>query len=237
MRLIADIHTHSLASGHAYSTIREMAFQAQKRGLKLLGVSEHAPKMPGTCHEFYFYNLKSVDRQMCGIDLKMGAELNIIGHDGAVDLPVHILQRLDYAIASLHTPCITPGSRKENTYTLRRVMENPYVRMIGHPDDERYPVDMREVVLAARETGTILELNNASLQANGARKNAAPIDEEMLRLCMEYEQPIIVSSDAHIDSAVGRCDEALEMLYRLEFPSRLVINTDEAAMEGFFIGK
>ncbi|MDD7267016.1 MAG: phosphatase [Lachnospiraceae bacterium] len=233
MKLIADIHTHSLASGHAYSTIREMAYQAEKQGLELLGVSDHAPKMPGTCHEFYFYNLKSVDRRMCGIDLMMGAELNIISQDGRIDLPEHILQTLDYTIASLHTPCLTPGSRKENTYTLRAVMENPYVRIIGHPDDARYPVDMREVVQAAIHTGTILELNNASLSANGARKNARPIDEEMLRLCIEYGQPILVSSDAHIDSAVGCCDQALELLYAFSFPEELVINADRSRLDLF----
>ena len=49
-----DLHTHTIASGHAYSTIKEMAHSAAQKGLKLLGITEHAPKMPGTCHDFYF---------------------------------------------------------------------------------------------------------------------------------------------------------------------------------------
>ena len=44
---IIDIHTHTLASVHAYSTIREMAAAAKAKGLALLGISDHAPALPG----------------------------------------------------------------------------------------------------------------------------------------------------------------------------------------------
>ena len=33
MKFIADTHSHTLASGHAYSTIKEMAAAAKARGL------------------------------------------------------------------------------------------------------------------------------------------------------------------------------------------------------------
>ena len=54
---ILDLHTHTLASGHAYSTITEMAKAASKQGVKILGITEHAPTIPGTCQLFYFQNL------------------------------------------------------------------------------------------------------------------------------------------------------------------------------------
>lgn len=54
MKFIADTHSHTLASGHAYSTIKEMAAAAEAKGLKALAITEHAPKMPGTCGLFYF---------------------------------------------------------------------------------------------------------------------------------------------------------------------------------------
>ena len=113
MNFILDTHTHTLASGHSYSTIREMAHAASEKGLKLLGITEHAPKMPGSCHEFYFQNLKVVDRQMCGVELLLGAELNILDSDGRVDLPQSLLQKLDVTIASLHIPCMQPGTEAE----------------------------------------------------------------------------------------------------------------------------
>ena len=62
MKIIADTHAHTLASGHAYSTIKEMAAAAKAKGLKALALTEHAPEMPGTCGLFYFQNLDVVPR-------------------------------------------------------------------------------------------------------------------------------------------------------------------------------
>ena len=54
MNFLLDLHTHTLASGHAYSTITEMVHAAAMAGLHMLGITEHAPKMPGTCQLYYF---------------------------------------------------------------------------------------------------------------------------------------------------------------------------------------
>ena len=73
MDYLLDVHTHTIASGHAYNTIMEMAKAGFDKGLKLLGITEHAPMMPGTCHAMYFHNLKVVPITMCGIELKSQA--------------------------------------------------------------------------------------------------------------------------------------------------------------------
>lgn len=224
MKFVLDTHTHTLASGHSYSTIREMAHTAHEKGLELLGITEHAPKMPGSCHEFYFQNLKVVDRQMCGVELLLGAELNILDPDGTVDLPEKILRKLDITIASLHTPCMTPGTLEENTRAYLNAIKNPLINIIGHPDDRRYPVDYREIVLAAKEYGTLLELNNSSLTEGGARVNAKPLDIELLGLCKEYGVPIVIGSDAHIDHAVGGHDKAEALIKEVDFPEHLIVN-------------
>ena len=226
MNFVLDIHTHTLASGHSYSTIREMAHTANERGLKLLGITEHAPKMPGSCHEFYFQNLKVVDRRMCGVELLLGAELNILDPDGTVDLPESVLRKLDITIASLHVPCMSPGTECENTKAYINAMKNPLINIIGHPDDRRYPVNYREIVQASREYHTLLELNNSSLTEGGARINARPLDIELLGLCAEYDVPIVIGSDAHIDLAVGNHDKAEALLNEVAFPKHLIVNQD-----------
>ena len=109
---VMDLHTHTVASGHAYCTLREMAKAASDKGLELLGITEHAPKMPGTCHKFYFQNIKVVPREMYGIQLLLGSEVNILDAAGTVDLAQKTLEKLDVVIASLHVPCIKPGSRQ-----------------------------------------------------------------------------------------------------------------------------
>ena len=83
---VMDLHTHTIASGHAYNTLREMAKAAADRGLEILGITEHAPMMPGTCYNYYFHNLKTVPRELYGIRLLLGAELNILNPQGEVDL-------------------------------------------------------------------------------------------------------------------------------------------------------
>ena len=55
---LIDLHTHTIASGHAYSTLQENIDQAKKKGLKVLGTSDHYRLIPGTAHPFYFRNLK-----------------------------------------------------------------------------------------------------------------------------------------------------------------------------------
>ena len=66
MKDILDLHTHTIASGHAYNTLYEMAQAAADKGLAVYGCSEHAPSMPGTCHEFYFTNFKVLPRVIRG---------------------------------------------------------------------------------------------------------------------------------------------------------------------------
>ena len=58
----------------AYSTITEMIDAAVDKGLKLLAITEHAPAMPGSCKDFYFYNLKILPRFQKGLEIMFGVE-------------------------------------------------------------------------------------------------------------------------------------------------------------------
>lgn len=223
-KALFDLHTHTIASGHAYCTIREMAKAAADKGLELLGITEHAPAMPGTCHNFYFHNMKVVPREMYGIHLLMGAELNILDTEGHVDLEEKELKHMDITIASLHIPCMKPGTREENTEAYLNVMKNPYVTIIGHPDDGRYQVDYRALIQGAKEYGKILELNNHSLEPSCFRRDARENDLEMLKLCMEYQVPVVMDSDAHFDAAIGEFQMARGLLEEISFPEELVLN-------------
>ena len=59
MRLLADLHTHTLASGHAYSTLTENAQAARLKGLELIAITDHGPTVPQGAHPWYFWNLKA----------------------------------------------------------------------------------------------------------------------------------------------------------------------------------
>lgn len=229
---VLDMHTHTIASGHAYNSLREMAKTAASKGLQALGITEHAPKMPGTCHEFYFQNLKVVPREMYGIRLFLGSEVNILDGEGHVDLSDEEMKNLDVIIASLHLPCIHPGTKEENTRAYLNVMKNPYVDIIGHPDDGRYPVDYRALAEGAKKAHKVLEVNNSSLSPTSFRKGAKENYQELLGYCREYQVPILMGSDAHFDMRVGEFGYAIRLLQELDYPQELVLNRSiQALME------
>ena len=224
MRYVLDAHTHTLASGHAYSTIREMAKAASEKGLELLGITEHSMKMPGTCQLFYFENLQMAQRELYGVELYLGTEMNIMDYEGHVDMQEKTLDKMDIVIASMHIPCVKPGTREENTNAYLEVMKNPYLHIIGHPDDARYPVDYLALVQSAKEHRVLLEVNNNSLDPRCGRQGGEENIRIMLKYCMEYQAPIIVDSDAHADYLVGNHVYAERILEELGFPETLVVN-------------
>ncbi|WP_448864401.1 phosphatase [Dorea sp.] len=225
MRVEIDTHTHTLASGHAYNTINEMAKTAADKGLKGLAITEHAPQMPGTCHLFYFQNLRVVPRKRYGIELLLGTELNIMNEDGEVDLPEETLKTLDIAIASMHTPCFKGERTVEKvTAAYEKVMEHRYVDIIGHPDDGRFPVDMERLVSQAKKTGTLLEVNNSSLRPDGFRENTRENCLRMLKECKKQGAMIVLGSDSHVDVDIAEYPYAEEVLKKADFPEELIAN-------------
>ncbi len=224
MKFVLDSHTHTIASGHAYNTIREMVLSAKEKELELIAITDHGPKMPGAFSDFYFVNFGAVEKNKFGVELLLGSEVNIMDFDGTVDLNDNILKKLDVVIASLHLPCIDPGTKEDNTRAYLNVMKNPYVNIIGHPDDSNFLVDFEALVLGAKENNVLLELNNSSLSPDNYRRNTMDNDIEMLKLCKKYNVPIVVGSDAHADSAVGGHDLALEVINKVDFPEELIAN-------------
>jgi len=225
MKYVLDTHTHTLASGHAYNTTTEMIKAAQEKGLELLGITEHAPSMLGSCHQFYFSNFRVIPRQYDNLRLFMGAELNILDTDANFDLDAYVLDEMDHIIASLHKCCISPGTKLENTTALINAIKNPYVNIIGHPDDSLYPYDYDAVCQAAKEHNVLLELNNSSLLPTSFRAGARENDINLLNTCKKYGNHIILGSDAHISHLILHFDEVEELLTETEFPEELIVNT------------
>ena len=164
MKIELDMHTHTLASGHAFSTLQEMAKAGAEKGLKLLGITEHTPGIPGTCDPIYFRNYHVVPRQMYGIELMLGAEINILDGKGNIDADEELMKRLDIRIAGIHSLCYTHGTKEENTHGMVQAIRHPYIQIISHPGDGTALLDFEPMVLASKECGTLLEINNSSLK-------------------------------------------------------------------------
>ena len=225
MKPLIDVHTHSIASGHAYSTLVEMVSEAQNRGLKIFGITEHTPALPGACHSIYFRNLHVVPRQWGDMRLLLGAELNIINSKGDIDLEDEFFPMLDIRIAGIHKLCWENGTAEENTEGMIRVIQNPWINVISHPGDGTAELNFEPIVIAAKEHNTLLEINNSSLNpVRGKTHKAIPNNIEILNLCKKYEVPVILGSDAHITFDIANYDNILPLLNETEFPEELIIN-------------
>lgn len=234
MKALVDLHTHTLVSGHAYSTLRENIDEANKKGLIVLGTSEHSIAMPGTTHEFYFHNLKVIKDYIDNVRILKGIEANIIDYDGSIDVCDAVIEGLDYMIASLHFVCIKPGSIEENTNALLNVMNIPKVKIIGHPDDEKFKLDYEKFVIKAKEKNVLIELNNSSLNPNSFRQNSKDIDIVILELCKKYNVNIIFGSDAHIYYDVGNFENCEKLVEEINFPKSLIVNYNIDKFKTYF---
>lgn len=223
-KIVVDAHTHTVASGHAYSTIREMAHAAADKGLEILGITEHGPSIPGTCPPLYFKNMFVVPREMYGVRLLMGCEVNILDTMGRLDLDDTQLDYLDLAIAGIHVVCWQGGSREENTEGMKAVIRNPKVHIISHPGDGTADLDFEQLVLAARDAHTLLEINNHSLAPQRKKTVARENNLELLRLHKKYDVPVILGSDAHVDAQIADYSRLYPLLEEVSFPDELILN-------------
>ncbi|WBW94738.1 phosphatase [Oceanirhabdus sp. W0125-5] len=224
MNKLIDLHTHTMAGGHGYSTLQENIQQAKKRGLKILGYSEHGPKMPGGPHIFHIANQRVIPRIVDDIIILKGCEANIIDYEGNIDIPVSVANKLDYMIASLHDVCIENGGVENNTRAILKAMENPNVMIIGHPGNPQFPINEEAVIKRAKELNVLIEINNSSF--GSSRPGSKEKCMNIAKLCMEHDVEIVLGSDSHISYSIGDFTLAMKELKKIGFDEKLIINNN-----------
>jgi DNA polymerase (family X) len=196
--LRGTFHSHTSESD-GQNTLREMADAAQELGLEYLGIADHS-KSSFQAHGLDESRLlKQVEqiREMNkefgdGFQLLCGVECDIL-KDGHLDFADEILAQLDYVVASVHASFTL--SEKEMTERVIRAIENRYVTILGHPSGrlllsrEPYQLDLTEIIKAAAQTGTVIELN-----ANPRRLD---MDWRFWKLARELGVRCAINPDAH----------------------------------------
>lgn len=224
MKFVADLHVHTISSGHAYSTVLEIARAAADKGeLQMIALTDHGPSMPGGPHAYHFSNLVAIPNKIYGIRILKGIEANVMDRKGTLDLDAARLAKLDIVAAGLHTFCAPYGSTAENTTLMINAMKNPFVDVVVHPGNPEYLVDEAAIVQAAVEFDVALEVNNCSLTA--ARKGSEPHCHNIIKLAKSYGAKLIVGSDSHFADTVGGFGAAAEILTFHEISEDQVLNT------------
>lgn len=240
MRLLADLHTHTIASGHAYSTVTELARIAASKGMELIAITDHGPSVPQGAHAWYFWNSKVIPSVLDGVRILKGCEANpSLDAANGIDLPDELLELMDFVSVGFHPLTgFDARDRMANTEVLLRVMANPNVDMISHPgNDEEFPLDLHTIVAAAVENRVILELNDHSFAATSARSASSSTEREFAEAALAAGAPIAIGSDAHYALHVGRFDAALDVARQIGLTRDKVVNRDAASVLEFLTSK
>ncbi len=226
MKIEADLHIHTVASGHAFSTVFENAEAAAEKGLKLIAITDHGPGLPGGAHSFYFWNLRIIPPEINGVKILRGIEANIVDAEGNIDLAQELLEPLDIIHLALHTHCgYEDRGAEKNTDTIIKAMQNPLVDVLVHPGNPKFPINAKRLVRAARENEVLLEVNNSSFLTGTSRAGSYELDLAIIKEAKKLGLEIVVGSDAHFKDAVGNFGAALDLINSVHFPVDRILNT------------
>lgn len=192
--------------------------------MKGLAITDHGPAMPGGAHLWHFGNQNVMDSEVDGIKIIKGVEADIMDFDGNLDIPEEYLKKVDWVIASYHIACCPPGSVSDHSRGYCNVIRNPYVDVLGHSGNDDYVYDYESVIQEAKKYNKIIEINNHSPVSRPGSKARCQI---IATLCKNYEVPVVVSTDAHFATKIGKVDCALNMLKEIGYPAELILNMDE----------
>ena len=142
MKLVADTHTHTVASGHAYSTITENSLQAKLAGLSHLCLTDHASTMPGAPHYWHFINQRVIPDFLNEVRIIRGVEANILNANGKLDLPAYVYASMEWVNASLHEAVFRAESKEAHTQAMIGAIKTGLVDAIAHPGNPNYPIDI-----------------------------------------------------------------------------------------------
>ncbi|PCE65471.1 phosphatase [Salinivibrio sp. YCSC6] len=234
MNIVIDSHTHTFASGHAYSTIIENAKASKEKKLKLLCTTDHAPEMPGAPHYWFFNNQRILPRFIHDVGILRGVEANIMNVEGDLDLAPSTYQHLDWIIASFHEPVFRPQTEEIHTKALINVIKGGKVDALGHLGNPNYSFNIRAVLECAKEHNVAIEVNNTSLTGK-SRKGSDIHCSEIVAIGKEIGVYFTTGSDAHFCEEIARLDLAQALLEKHKVEEKKVITTSTSRFLNFLL--
>lgn len=227
-----DTHTHTILSGHAWSTLTENCCAARDRGMKGICLTEHGPAIEGGAPAFIPHSQRMLPDYVEGIRVYKGIEINILDHQNRLDIDDAHLKLCEFAIASIHTHMFPEkADRDGNTATYLAMLANPYIDILGHADDPSVPCDFEAMVRQAQAYGKLLEFNNNSTTAH--RPGSLPSLKQYILCCKKHHQRVCVASDAHFHTMVGNVGPMMQLLEELEFPQELIVNLTKERFDDY----
>ncbi len=225
-----DLHMHTLASTHAYSTVHYYLAEAVRKNLQLIAITDHGPEMVDAPHEFHFNNMRILPRVVNGVGILRGVEANIKAN-GETDCTAKMHAALDLIIAGFHKQVFAPADVITNTDALIAVIASGKVHIISHPGNPEYPIDIPAVVEAAKACHVALEINNASFVHS--RKGSEANCLKIITAVGEAGGLISLGTDSHSVFSLGDFSACQNIIDATGFPHSHILNVSAGRVLAF----
>jgi DNA polymerase (family 10) len=221
-----DVHMHTIATD-GRNTILEMAEAGLSRGYEYIAITDHSKNLSMVNglddHRAleHIRHIREVDAQMAGrLRVFAGIEVDILA-DGAIDLSNDVLAQMDVVIASVHSLFSQP--REQMTERILQALENPYVRILGHPTGrlllrrDPYEIDLAAIAKRAAQLGVAMEHNSDP--------NRLDLCDRDLRMAKEQGCKISINTDSHHTASLDKMQYGIRQLRRAWLTPEDVLNT------------
>ena len=208
------------------NSIEEMALVAQEIGLEYIAITDHTKSLAmtgGADEKKLLKQIAEIDRiqkKFTKIKVLKGAEVNIL-KDGSLDIKDKVLARLDVVGIAVHSHFNLP--RSEQTKRIVKAMRNKNADILFHPTGRLiqkrgpYDVDVEEIMKAAKETGTILEID--------ADPYRLDLKDEYIRKAVEAGIKLAIDTDAHSKNSFHYLEYGIAQARRGWAAKNDIINT------------
>lgn len=220
-----DLHVHTRRSDGSHD-FDELIMAARKRGYEYIAITDHSKGLGiarGLSEEKLIEEktaIAALNKKLKGFKVLAGVEVDIRG-DGRMDFDDEILKQMDIVVASIHSGF--RQSKEQITKRLVSAMRNPYVSVIAHPtgrligERDPYDVDMLEVLRAAHQTGTAIEINAYPFRLD--------LNDVYARKAREMQVRLVISTDTHMVNQFDYMEYGVSMARRGWLEKTDVLNT------------
>lgn len=226
-----DLHMHTVASTHAYSTLHDYIAEAKRKGIKLFAITDHGPDMADAPHHWHFINMRIWPRLVEGVGILRGIEANIKNRAGEIDCTGPMLDSLDLIVAGFHEPVFPPQDKASHTEAMIATIASGNVHIISHPGNPKFEIDIPAVAAAAAKYDVALEINNSSFihSRKGSEANCRAIAAAV----RDAGGWVALGSDSHTAFTLGDFAECRKVLDEVGFPEDRILNVSPRRMLSF----
>ncbi|MGG2142534.1 phosphatase [Symbiopectobacterium sp. RP] len=217
-----DLHMHTVASTHAYSTLHDYITEAKRKNIRLFAITDHGPDMADAPHYWHFMNMRVWPRLVDGVAILRGIESNIKNRQGDIDCTGIMLEQMDVVIAGFHEPVLPLQDLVTHTEALIATMASGNVHIISHPGNPKYPIDIAAVAQTAAHYDVALELNNSSFMHS--RKGSGPNCRAIAEAVPDAGGRLALGSDSHIAFTLGDFTHCERIVQEIDFPQERILN-------------